>query len=576
MFKGFLDPWTPLGQSAIRTLYCGMLRNVGVNQCTSFEDDISSDPLRHRVFKSSAYRLWIDVTGILTSAGKKMFGVSIQNVEMGRIVDYLKYTDMFPKKSIFSLLKAYLVLFFLVIPLILRSIKSFLFPRRAKNLFIHQMEKYHQFVDDGFQDPNKQKFSDYVKHFTNVYKVLASTISKYGAPCLFPGLATTKIIGKITNNPIGALSVTRAVESNPTVEMSLILWKITLLIRNNPSNLKLFENQTTDNLVNMLKNKLFEKNLQIEIDQFFRIYGCRGFGEVDIGRERWCDKPENVIDQIKSYLKLNNPDKAIDKVHEKSKESAYETLHQMENELKNSSFKRFLLNFVFERLKILGSLRESPKFELVQTHRKCREYLLPKANLVVQENFISQCDDITFLYIKELELLAFDVDQKNYDKISYWKNLIAQRRSEYNKQMGIKRIPLVLLSNGTTYYDASTIPDETNQQMKLGDDELAGVGVSPGIYEGIVRIVEDPNDSHLQSGEILVCTATDPGWTALFPIIGALVLEMGGMIQHGAIVAREYGLPGVVGVINAKKQLKTGQTIQVNGSNGRIKILSDL
>jgi pyruvate,water dikinase len=142
--------------------------------------------------------------------------------------------------------------------------------------------------------------------------------------------------------------------------------------------------------------------------------------------------------------------------------------------------------------------------------------------------------------------------------------------------MSCKRIPLVLLSNGTTYYDATTIPNETNDQIELAEGEFLGSPVSPGVYEGKVRIVDDPINSQLQPGEILVCTATDPAWTSLFPIVGALVLEMGGMLQHGAIVSREYGLPAVVGVANAKKIFHNGQYIQVNGSNGRIKILSDL
>jgi phosphoenolpyruvate synthase/pyruvate phosphate dikinase len=141
--------------------------------------------------------------------------------------------------------------------------------------------------------------------------------------------------------------------------------------------------------------------------------------------------------------------------------------------------------------------------------------------------------------------------------------------------MNCKRIPLLLLSDGTTYYDATTIVDEDHDQTELMEGEFLGTPVSPGVYEGKVRIVDDPINSQLQSGEILVCTATDPAWTSLFPIVGAIVLEMGGMLQHGAIVSREYGLPAVVGVANAKKIFHNGQHIQVNGSNGRIKILSE-
>jgi pyruvate,water dikinase len=439
------------------------------------------------------------------------------------------------------------------------------------------MEKYHQFIDKGFEDPENQNFTNCVNHFINILLELPSVISKYGGPCLFPSVISLKILGKIANNPVDALSLTRAVESNPTTEMNLILWKLTILIRENDMILKLFENETTDNLVNIYKKKLFEKNIQFEMEEFFRIYGCRGIGEIDIGRQRWSDRPEIVIEQIKNYLKIINPDKSINKILEQSKQSAYETLNQIENQLKYPWIQKFLLNLLFSRLKILFSLRESPKFHgIIQTFGKCRQQLFHKATLAVHENLISHTDDICFLYIDELQSLAFDTDHKKSEKISFWKNLILQRRIEYNKQMLCKRIPLILLSNGTTYYDATTIPNQINNQIELNEGEFLGSPVSPGIYEGKVRIVDDPLNSQLQPGEILVCTATDPAWTSLFPIAGALVLEMGGMLQHGAIVSREYGLPAVVGVANAKQIFHNGQIIQVNGSNGRVKILSDV
>jgi pyruvate,water dikinase len=439
------------------------------------------------------------------------------------------------------------------------------------------MEKYHQFIDKGFDNPNNQNFTDCVNHFTNILLELPSILIKYAVPCIFPSIISLKILEKMAKNPIDALVLTRAVESNPTTEMNLILWKLTLLIRENDITLKLFENKTIDYLGNIYKKKLFEKNIQFEMEEFFRIYGCRGIGEIDIGRQRWSDRPEIVIEQIKNYLKIINPDKSITKILEQSKQSAYEMLNQIEDQLKYPWIQRFLLNLLFNRLKILFSLRESPKFHgIIQTFGKCRQQLFHKANLAINENFISHTDDICFLYIDELQTLAFDTDHKKSEKISFWKNLISQRRIEYNKQMLCKRIPLILLSNGTTYYDATTIPNDTNDQIELDEGEFLGSPVSPGIYEGKVRIVNDPINSQLQPGEILVCTATDPAWTSLFPIVGALVLEMGGMLQHGAIVSREYGLPAVVGVANAKQIFHNGQIIQVNGSNGRVKILSDI
>jgi pyruvate,water dikinase len=438
------------------------------------------------------------------------------------------------------------------------------------------LKKFHQFVDQGFNKQNNRNFTDCVNHFTNIISTLPRIVLGFGVPCILPSIISLKILEKMSNDPIDALTLTRAVESNPTTEMNIKLWKLTVLIREDYSTLKLFENETTDKLMNMYKNKSFNQDIQSTLEEFYCIYGCRGIGEIDLGRPRWSDQPEIVIEQIKNYLKITNPDKAVTKIHEQSHQSAYEALNRIENQLKYPWIQRPLLNFFFNRLKILFSIRECPKFDgIIRTYGKCRQALFRQAEIAVKENFISRTDDIVFLYIDELQSLAFDTDHKQYDKIPFWKDLIAQRRTEYNRHMLCKRVPLMLLSNGTTYYDASTIPDDSNNQIELAEGEFLGTPVSPGLYEGKVRIVDDPMNSQLQPGEILVCTATDPAWTSLFPIVGALVLEMGGMLQHGAIVSREYGLPAVVGVINAKRIFHNGQMIQVNGSNGRIKILSD-
>jgi phosphohistidine swiveling domain-containing protein len=571
--QGFLEPMTPLGQSTVRTLLCSLLRTVGVNRTASFEDDISSNPERHNIFKASASRMWIDITGILTSPVRYIFGLSLIDTGMSKIINHLNTPKYFPSKSIFSSLKTCSVLLLFFIPFIFKTIRNFVFPRYAKRLYFKQIEKYHQFVDQGF---DTHTFTDCVQHFQNILTKLPLTLSNYGAPCLLPGVISLKILQKIAHNPVEALALTRAVESNPTTEMNLILWKLTVLIKENDTVLKLFQSESTENLVNMYRKKLFNENIQTEMNEFFRIYGCRGIGEIDLGRKRWSDEPERVIEQIKNYLKIQNPDKSISKIHEQSQQTAYEIFNQIDQHLKYPIIQRPLINILFNRLKILFSVRESPKFHgLIQTFGKCRKELFRKAELAVKENFISQVDDICFLYIGELQALAFDTDHKQSDKINYWKDLISQRRMEYNKQMLCKRIPLILLSNGTTYYDATTIPNENNDQMELMEGEFLGCPVSPGVYEGKVRIVDDPMNSGLEPGEILVCTATDPAWTSLFPIVGGLVLEMGGMLQHGAIVSREYGLPAVVGVANAKKIFHNGQLIQVNGSNGRIKILSD-
>ncbi len=121
----------------------------------------------------------------------------------------------------------------------------------------------------------------------------------------------------------------------------------------------------------------------------------------------------------------------------------------------------------------------------------------------------------------------------------------------------------MLLSDGRAFYQGLTAPEGEEGTLK-------GSPVSPGIVEGVVRVVLDPHSANLLPGEILVCPGTDPAWTPFFLAAGGLVMELGGMMTHGAIVAREYGIPAVVSVHQATTRLQTGQRIQVDGSTGRI------
>jgi pyruvate,water dikinase len=130
-------------------------------------------------------------------------------------------------------------------------------------------------------------------------------------------------------------------------------------------------------------------------------------------------------------------------------------------------------------------------------------------------------------------------------------------------------MPRLLLSTGETFYEGMRA--SAGEAVEPGT--LVGQAVSPGVVEGTVRVVLDPRGTRLEPGEILVCPATDPGWTPLFLAAGGLVMEIGGMVTHGSVVAREYGLPAVVGVEGATTRLHTGQRVRVDGNTGRVTLL---
>ncbi len=190
-----------------------------------------------------------------------------------------------------------------------------------------------------------------------------------------------------------------------------------------------------------------------------------------------------------------------------------------------------------------------------------RQGLLESGADLAVNGKIERADDLFFLYLNELEAFAQGEQQD-------WPALISARRASYDREYRRRQIPRLLLSDGRAFYAGMTAP--------AGEaGVLVGSPVSPGVVEGNVRVVLDPQHANLAPGEILVCPATDPAWTPLFLAAGGLVMEVGGMITHGAIVAREYGIPAVVGVNQATTRLQTGQRIRVDGSTGRILVVGE-
>jgi len=135
------------------------------------------------------------------------------------------------------------------------------------------------------------------------------------------------------------------------------------------------------------------------------------------------------------------------------------------------------------------------------------------------------------------------------------------------RERGRRRVPRMLLSDGRTFYEGLA------GKAGEGAEQISGSPVSPGVVEGSVRVVLDPRGAALEPGEILVCPGTDPSWTPLFLVAGGLIMEVGGMMTHGAVVAREYGIPAVVGVHDATQRLATGQRVRVDGSTGQVALL---
>jgi pyruvate,water dikinase len=207
----------------------------------------------------------------------------------------------------------------------------------------------------------------------------------------------------------------------------------------------------------------------------------------------------------------------------------------------------------------LMGARESPKFFAVRMFGLLRTPLLQAGAELVRTGELQQPDDLFYLSFNEIK--EFSVQDPRD-----WQQIIAGRREANLRETMRRQVPRLLLSDGRAFYEGIT---STNHAANM----LNGSPVSPGSVEGLVRVVLNPRQANLRPGEILVCPGTDPSWTPLFLSAGGLVMEVGGMMTHGAVVAREYGIPAIVGVDQATRRLHTGQKIRIDGSTGLIQLL---
>jgi pyruvate,water dikinase len=302
---------------------------------------------------------------------------------------------------------------------------------------------------------------------------------------------------------------------------------------------------------------------QTAVAAFLEQYGMRGIGEIDLGRPRWREDPTQIMQVLGSYLQIKDPTKAPDAVFRRSQQEAEECIAELERAVRQGLFGRLRAKIVRAaalRVRTLSGLRETPKFTIIRLMGLVRESLLDSGQQLVDSGILHRADDLFFLRLSEIKRLAAGEQGE-------WLALIAERRLTVERENRRRQIPRILLSDGQAYYEGAAAGEPS------ADSDLQGSPVSPGVVESTVRVILDPKGTQLLPGEILVCPGTDPAWTPLFLSAGGLVMEVGGLMTHGSVVAREYGIPAVVGVFQATTRLHDGQRIRVDGNSGKIVVL---
>lgn len=398
-------------------------------------------------------------------------------------------------------------------------------------------------------------------------------VARFG-PVLMPGLgvglgslhALDRLTADLPGSEQRVLEVTRGLPHNVTTEMDLALWRTAVAIRQDPIAAAEVADADTDVLTMRWRTASMAPAAQAAVDDFLVHFGMRGVAEIDLGRPRWREDPRLLLQAVKSYLKITDPARAPDAMFRQGAASAAATIEALAADVRRRRYgwlRARLVRWTARRVRSLAGLRESPKFTAIRLLGLLRTTFLASGADLVSRGTLTRADDVFFLELEEVRALAGGESRD-------WRGLIDERRAEYARELRRRQIPLLLLSDGVAHHAS------TGGAASVGDGGgIAGTAVSPGIVKGTVRVIRDPQGAHLEPGEILVCQGTDPAWTPLFLSASGLVTEVGGLMTHGAVVAREYGIPAVVGVAHATTRLTTGMHVRVDGGRGTITILDD-
>lgn len=354
-------------------------------------------------------------------------------------------------------------------------------------------------------------------------------------------------------------TLTQSVPNNITSEMGLELLDVADVIRPYPEVIDYLQYVKDDNFLDELVKFDGGQETRDAILSYLNKYGMRCVGEIDITKTRWSEKPTTLVPMILSNIKNFEPN-ASKRKFEQGQEEALKKEQELVDRLKQLPDGEEKVKETKRMISLIRNFigyREYPKYGMVNRYLVYKQTLLKEAQGLVQEGIICEKEDIYYLTFEELH----EVVRTN--KLDY--QIINKRKDGYKLYEKLTP-PRVITSDGeiiTGEYKRDNIPAGA----------MVGLPVSSGVIEGRARIILNMEDADLEDGDILVTSFTDPSWTPLFVSIKGLVTEVGGLMTHGAVIAREYGLPAVVGVENATKLIKDGDRIRVHGTEGYVEIL---
>ena len=354
-------------------------------------------------------------------------------------------------------------------------------------------------------------------------------------------------------------TLTQSVPYNVTSEMGLALLDVADVIRPHPEVVAFLAHVEDEGFLDELPRLAGGREARDSIRGWLDRYGMRCAGEIDITRPRWSERPSMLVPVILGHVRSFQPGEAARRFEQGRQEAwakEQEVLARL-RALPDGEEKAIETKRMIDRVRTFAGFREYPKYGMVSRYFVYKQALLEEAGRLVQAGVLREKEDIFYLRFEELHEV---VRTNQVDD-----GLIRQRRDAFRAYQALTP-PRVLTSDGEAVAGAYRRDD-------LPTGALVGLAVSAGTVEGRARVILAMADADLEPGDILVTAYTDPSWTPLFVAIAGLVTEVGGLMTHGAVIAREYGLPAVVGVEHATRLIRDGQRIRVHGTDGYVEIL---
>ncbi len=558
------DPISPMGVSTLTLLLPfgswgkpATARSQYVNVAGGRMYMNLTQAMRHKIFRKMLPKFFL-IADELIAQGVMEF------IERERFKEESKGAKTF---------SAFSILWNVYLPIIRKAIVLFLKP-----LDEQITAKRSQLIDDEIAkltkklEELKEKPKERLHYLFNFMgKLLEDFLVPNFIPLVLLGVSSAHFSAALAGIPFESQDISdlmRAPTGNVTTEMDLRVGDLADVARRYPEVVALLRSEETKGIEEKLKQVEGGEEFLVALKEFLERYGARGASEIDIARLRWHEDPTPLFQMINGNLAEAESGKHRQQHKEMQKraERAQERIVQAAGKGFWGWLKKLLARRLTRFHRSMMGVREHPKWMLIRTLWIAKNVLFEEGELLVEQGFLDDVQDIFYITWEEL-FAHLDGRWEELFPAKSMKEVVAERRAKYEFWKKLTP-PRVLTSEGE-------IIRATHSNVEAPEGALIGSSASAGVVEGIARVITSPKDAVLENGEILIAPFTDPGWTPLFINAAGLVMEVGGLMTHGSVVAREYGIPAVVCIPDATTRIKTGQRIRVNGDLGFVEILEE-